>query len=83
MSKSAIIGYPRVGSQRELKFWTEDYFKGNLSVETLQRNSADLRKEQWKLQKQNGVDFIPSNDFSFYDGILDTEYLLNVKPQKY
>lgn len=83
MSKNAITGYPRVGSQRELKFWTEDYFKGNISAQVLQENSRELRKKQWLLQKQSGLDFIPSNDFSFYDGVLDTAYLLNVIPQEY
>lgn len=83
MSKNAITGYPRVGSQRELKFWTEDYFKGSISAGVLQENSKKLRKEQWLVQKQSGMDFIPSNDFSFYDGVLDTAYLLNAIPQEY
>lgn len=83
MSQCAIVGYPRVGSQRELKFWTEDYFKGRISAETLRQNAAGLRKEQWLVQKQNGIDCIPSNDFSFYDGVLDTACLLNAVPQSY
>ena len=83
MPKNTIVGYPRVGSLRELKFWTEDYFRGNISFETLQGHAADLRKQQWLLQKQSGIDLIPSNDFSFYDGVLDTAYLLNAIPQAY
>ena len=83
MSQSAIVGYPRVGSQRELKFWTEDYFRGGISAESLRRNAAGLRQKQWLTQKQNGIDFIPSNDFSFYDGVLDTACLLDAIPQSY
>lgn len=83
MSKNAIVGYPRVGSQRELKFWTEDFFKGSISADTLLNYSKKLRKEQWLFQKQKGIDFIPSNDFSFYDGVLDTAFLLNAIPQEY
>lgn len=83
MCKNAIAGYPRVGSQRELKFWTEDFFKGKLSAEKLECNSRNLRKEQWQLLQQMGIDFIPSNDFSFYDGVLDTAYLLNAIPENY
>ncbi len=83
MSKTAVIGYPRVGSQRELKFWTEDYFKGKISADVLQANAAELRSKQWLLQQQRGVDFIPSNDFSFYDGVLDTAFLLNAVPKVY
>ncbi|MFZ5975874.1 MAG: 5-methyltetrahydropteroyltriglutamate--homocysteine S-methyltransferase [Bacillota bacterium] len=83
MSKNAIVGYPRVGSQRELKFWTEAYFKGKIASDTFQMNAAGLRKSQWLLQKRQGIDFIPSNDFSFYDNVLDVAYLLNALPQAY
>ena len=70
--KSSIIGYPRVGANRELKFWTESYFKNELSKEELLKNAEELRKSQWELQKKNNIDYIPSNDFSFYDGMLIT-----------
>ncbi|WP_368490932.1 5-methyltetrahydropteroyltriglutamate--homocysteine S-methyltransferase [Clostridium sp. BJN0013] len=81
--KDSIIGYPRIGELRELKFWTEDYFKGNLSLEKLQQNVKDLKRKQWKLLAQTDIDFIPSNDFSFYDGMLDMAVLLNVIPDSY
>ena len=81
--KNSIIGYPRVGKLRELKFWTEKYFRNELSLEELLNNSKELRKEQWNLEKELGIDFIPSNDFSFYDGVLDTAVLLNVIPEEY
>jgi len=81
--RNSIIGYPRIGGQRELKFWIEDYFKGNLSLEKLQENAKDLRKEQWSLLNSAGLDFIPSNDFSFYDGVIDMAVLLNVIPDRY
>ncbi len=83
MQKTTVIGYPRVGSLRELKFWTEDYFKGKITAGILQKNAAELRKAQWQIQKQNGIDFIPSNDFSFYDGVLDTAFLFNAIPLKF
>ena len=38
--KTSIIGYPRVGSLRELKFTTEKYFRGEISAEELQKKSA-------------------------------------------
>ncbi|MFF2091216.1 5-methyltetrahydropteroyltriglutamate--homocysteine S-methyltransferase [Paenibacillus sp. NPDC058174] len=81
--KTSIIGYPRVGSLRELKFASEKYFKGVLPVEELQQTAAQLRSAHWKLQQENGVDFIPSNVFSFYDGLLDTAVLLGIVPQRY
>ena len=81
--KTATIGYPRVGTLRELKFATEKYFEGVLSKAELQDTAALLRKTHWQMHINNSLDFIPSNDFSFYDNLLDTAVLLNVVPKRY
>jgi len=81
--KTAIIGYPRIGALRELKLATEKYFEGILSEADLRDTAALLRKIHWQTQFENGIDFIPSNDFSFYDNMLDTAVLLNVIPKRY
>ena len=81
--KTSVVGYPRVGAFRELKFNTEKYFKGIIPIEELQITAYNLRKSHWESQKENKVDFIPSNDFSFYDNMLDTAALLNVVPKRY
>ncbi|HOJ11337.1 MAG TPA: 5-methyltetrahydropteroyltriglutamate--homocysteine S-methyltransferase [Clostridiales bacterium] len=83
MQKISVVGYPRIGIRRELKKWVEGYFKGKISKEQLLKNSAKLRVQQWLLQKDKGIDFIPSNDFSFYDMFLDTACLLGVVPERY
>ena len=81
--KTGVIGYPRVGELRELKFTTEKYFRKEVSLEELQKTAKDIREKQWKLQKENGIDFISSNDFSFYDGVLDTAFLINAVSKEY
>ncbi|HHU52436.1 MAG TPA: 5-methyltetrahydropteroyltriglutamate--homocysteine S-methyltransferase [Firmicutes bacterium] len=81
--KTSVIGYPRVGALRELKFATEQYFRNNLTKEELYTTAANLRERHWKEQKKNGIDFISSNDFSFYDNVLDTAVLLNAVPNRY
>ena len=81
--RTSIIGYPRVGSLRELKFATEKYFRKEISAEELKNTSNEIRKSQWLLQKNSGLDFIPSNDFSFYDNMLDTAVLFNIVPSRY
>lgn len=81
--KSAIIGFPRVGKLRELKFASEKYFSGEITEENLNAAGKELRSEHWQLQKDAGIDYIPSNDFSFYDGMLDATVLLNAVPQAY
>ena len=35
MSKTTIVGYPRIGANRELKFAVEKYFKGEITSEKL------------------------------------------------
>lgn len=81
--KTSIIGYPRIGSLRELKFASEKYFRGEISAVTLQETAKKLRLENLTVQCESGLDFIPSNDFSFYDGMLDTAVLLNAIPDRY
>lgn len=80
---SAVVGFPRVGKRRELKFASEKYFRGETGREELQRVAEALRKENWGFQKESGVAYIPSNDFSFYDSMLDTAVLFNVIPDCY
>ena len=81
--KTSVIGFPRIGSLRELKFASEGYFKGEKTSEELLSTGRQLRKTHWLLQKGRGIDLIPSNDFSFYDGMLDTAVMLNTIPKRY
>lgn len=83
MVKSAVLGFPRIGPNRELKKATEAYWNGKITVEDLFKVGKDIRAVNWKLQKDAGVDIIPSNDFSFYDQVLDLELLFNVIPDRY
>ncbi|WP_058953212.1 5-methyltetrahydropteroyltriglutamate--homocysteine S-methyltransferase [Clostridium tyrobutyricum] len=83
MNKSTIVGYPRIGVNRELKFAVESYFKGNIDSNELFSTGKKLRDEYWSKQKESGLDIIPSNDFSYYDNMLDMAFLLNIVPQKY
>ena len=81
--KCSVIGYPRVGAQRELKFASEKYFKGDIDSGALEAAAKTLRASNWKTQQDAGIDFIASNDFSFYDGMLDTAFMLGVIPARY
>ena len=81
--KTSVIGFPRIGKNRELKFASEKFFKGDISEAELQKVAAEIRQYGWQKQKAAGIDFIPSNDFSFYDNVLDTAFLLNVVPERY
>lgn len=80
---TSIISYPRIGAQRELKFATEKFFKKELSEADLQAVAATQRQANWQKQAAAGIDFIASNDFSFYDTTLDTAFALNIVPKRY
>ncbi|MDR2708579.1 MAG: 5-methyltetrahydropteroyltriglutamate--homocysteine S-methyltransferase [Elusimicrobiota bacterium] len=80
---TAVIGYPRIGAERQLKFATQRYWAGDIDQTKLEQIAKELRKENLETQKRAGIDFIPSNDFSFYDQVLDAAFLLNVIPKRY
>ena len=76
------LGYPRVGERRELKRATEAYWHGKLSRAELEEAGRLLRRQNWLTQQEAGIDLIPSNDFSFYDQMLDLTCLVgNVPPR--
>lgn len=79
----SVIGFPRIGEKRELKFATESYFKGEKTEAELLIMVSQMRAAQWTRQKEAGAAYIPSNDFSLYDGMLDTAYMLNAIPERY
>ncbi|RBL88779.1 5-methyltetrahydropteroyltriglutamate--homocysteine S-methyltransferase [Chitinophaga flava] len=78
-----IPGYLRIGSQRELKKACENYWAGKISLEKLELTARQLRKQHWETLHQAGIDLIPSNDFSFYDQMLDMSMALGVIPARF
>ncbi len=81
--KTSVIGFPRVGTLRELKFASEKYFRKEITQDELLQVAKSLRKTHWETQKEAGMDYISSNDFSFYDMTLDTAVLLGIVPERY
>ncbi len=81
--QTSVIGYPRIGRDRELKFASEKYFKGEISEKELNDVADEIRKINYKKQLDRGITYIASNDFSFYDNVLDTAVIFNVIPKRY
>ncbi len=77
------LGYPRIGSGRELKKACELYWSGKESKKNLLQIGKNIRHYNWLLQQQAGLDVIPSNDFSFYDQVLDMSLTVNAIPERY
>ena len=80
---TSVIGYPRIGALRELKFASEKYFKGEADAKELNAAAKELRAAHIRSQKEAGIDFITSNDFSFYDCLLDAAVLCGIVPKRY
>lgn len=80
---SWITGFPRIGEHRELKKGLEQFWAGRITYHELEQTAQQLRKKHWLEQKQRNAAYISSNDFSYYDGILDTAVMLNAIPQRF
>lgn len=83
MSKNYIVGFPRIGEQRELKKVLEEFWAKKCSFEDVKRTASELKKKHWEYQRDAGVDFISSNDFSLYDNMLDTSIMLGTIPKRF
>ncbi|MCB0016181.1 MAG: 5-methyltetrahydropteroyltriglutamate--homocysteine S-methyltransferase [Anaerolineales bacterium] len=83
MLRTANLGYPRIGAHRELKFALERYWNGTSNVTSLKDTAHTLRQETWQLQHSLGLDILPSNDFSFYDQVLDTIAMVGAVPSRF
>ena len=80
---TSVQGFPRIGANRELKKVIERYWKKDATLEEVRQVAKDLRKKHWKIQTESGIELIPSNDFSYYDQMLDTAILLGAVPERY
>lgn len=77
------LGYPRIGSSRELKKASELYWSAKISANELEHNAKTIRNQNWQIQKDAGIDIIPCNDFSYYDHVLDTCLMVGAVPERY
>jgi len=77
------LGFPRIGARRELKKAVEAYWKGELDGSSLDAAARDLRRIRWATQKEAGLDYVPCNDFSLYDQVLDTIVMVGAVPERF
>ncbi|PLY04338.1 MAG: 5-methyltetrahydropteroyltriglutamate--homocysteine S-methyltransferase [Arcobacter sp.] len=83
MIKNSIVGYPRIGEQRELKKALELFWNKEIDFNELEDKAKELKKRHWNYQKDSNIELISSNDFSYYDNILDTSILLGAIPKRF
>ncbi len=83
MVSTANLGFPRIGKDRELKFALEKYWRKEISLNALLETAAEIRKENWQLQKNSGIAHIPVADFSLYDHVLDHTVMFGAIPPRF
>ncbi|TMH07439.1 MAG: 5-methyltetrahydropteroyltriglutamate--homocysteine S-methyltransferase [Betaproteobacteria bacterium] len=83
MAHTHLLGFPRIGAQRELKFALESFWRGESDAAQLHGTAAALRRHHWALQRDAGLTHVVAGDFSLYDGMLDLSVLLGALPARF
>ncbi len=83
MATAHNLGFPRIGAHRELKRAVEGYWKGDLTKDELIESARALRASHWTEQQDLGLDVVPSNDFSYYDQVLDACAMVGAVPERF
>ena len=83
MTLATNLGFPRIGARREVKRGLEAYWRGEIDEPALLEIARTLRAEHWLLQRDAGLDHVPSNDFSLYDHVLDIAAMMGAVPERY
>ena len=81
--RTHILGFPSIGKRRELKLALESFWKGGISAEALLETSTKLKKRHWEVQKEAGLDYVTTGDFSLYDRMLDITCMLGAVPPRF
>ncbi|MDF1795403.1 MAG: 5-methyltetrahydropteroyltriglutamate--homocysteine S-methyltransferase [Coxiellaceae bacterium] len=83
MTTTHTLGFPRIGSHREIKRAQEAYWKGDIDYTELQQAGSEIRKKHWQWQQDAGLDFVSVGDFSWYDHVLDSAALFGIVPERF
>ncbi|RKP58176.1 5-methyltetrahydropteroyltriglutamate--homocysteine S-methyltransferase [Cohnella endophytica] len=83
MAKSSVLGYPRIGAEREWKKALEAFWAGKLDQSEFHEQLKEIRLNHLRKQMDKGIDLIPVNDFSYYDHVLDTATMFGIVPKRF
>ncbi|SMC29969.1 methionine synthase (B12-independent) [Andreprevotia lacus DSM 23236] len=83
MTIAHVLGFPRIGAQRELKFAVESFWRGDIGETELAAVGSTLRRRHWQWQKDAGLDLVSTGDFAWYDQMLNTAALLGALPARF
>lgn len=80
MNPVHILGFPRIGRRRELKFALERHWRGEIEAQALEDIGRTLRLRHWAMQREAGLDFVTVGDFAYYDHVANHIQLLGCEP---
>lgn len=78
-----VLGFPRMGKDRELKWVLERYWRGECPQSELLAVADELKRRHWDIQAEAGMDLLPVGDASLYDHMLDTTVMLGALPRRF
>lgn len=84
--KATILGYPRIGKNRELKKQEEAYWSGKIELPALKEEAKKLRLETYQNLVNLGLnkdDWSIPMSFSYYDQVLDASLTFGIIPKRF
>lgn len=83
MIKSSVLGYPRIGANREWKKTLEAYWAGQIGETEFESDMRNIRLNRLRTMRDKGIELVPVGDFSYYDGMLDTAAMFGLVPKRF
>lgn len=83
MALAHVLGVPRIGPNRELKFALEKFWRGEIQPGELFETGRAIRLQNWQKQQAAGLDFVTVGDFAYYDQMLNHILLLGCAPARF
>src|ERR1700761_5923963 len=83
MARTAVLGFPRIGRDRELKHALERRWAAEISDEQLRATTQELRAERLEAGKAAEIDVLPVGDFALYDHVLDVAELFTLIAERH
>ena len=83
MALAHVLGVPRIGPHRELKFAQEAFWRNEIDEAALKAVASGIRQANWQRQHTAGLDCVAVGDFAFYDQMLNHVALLGCAPPRF
>ncbi len=80
---ATVLGYPRIGRDRELKRALERYWSGDVGADDLLETAREVRSDAIRTMRDAGLDTVPVGHFALYDHLLDAAVTVGAVPERF